>query len=54
MTKDIDNLILRIFDLTTIQKNQLLLYSKEYRQLIQEKTDIINLQNDRSMTATTL
>jgi hypothetical protein len=47
LTKNIDNLLLRIFDLTNMQKNQLLLYSKEYRELNQEQTAINNLQNNR-------
>lgn len=47
ITKDIDDLLLRIFDLTNIQKNQLLLYSKEYRELTQEKEAIKTLQNNR-------
>jgi hypothetical protein len=47
ITKDIDSLLLRIFDLTTIQKNQLLLYTKEYRELTQEKVTILSAQNNR-------
>jgi len=47
MTTNIDNLLLRIFDLTNIQKNQLLLYSKEYRELRAEQTAIKNLQSER-------
>jgi len=47
LTKNIDNLMLRIFDLTNMQKNQLLLYSKEFRELTKEKIDINILQNNR-------
>lgn len=34
---DIDKILLRIFDLTNLQKNQLLLQTKEYRELCAEK-----------------
>lgn len=47
ITEYIDNLLLRIFDLTNIQKNKLLLYTKEYRELMQEKDSIIDIQNNR-------
>lgn len=47
ITKDIDALLLRIFDLTTIQKNQLLLCTKEYRELTQEQSAILQTQNNR-------
>ena len=45
ISKEIDTLLLRIFDLSNIQKNQLLMYSKEYRELIQEQATINKLQN---------
>lgn len=47
ITENIDNILLRIFDLTNIQKNQLLLYSKEYRELQAEQTAILNLRSER-------
>jgi len=47
MTKAIDDLLLRIFDLTTTQKNQLLLYTKEYRELADEQAAIMQTQKNR-------
>jgi hypothetical protein len=47
MTKAIDDLLLRIFDLTTTQKNQLLLYTKEYRELVDEQAAIMQTQKNR-------
>lgn len=38
--KEIDTLLLRIFDLSNIQKNQLVLQMKEYRELIDEQNII--------------
>lgn len=40
--KEIDTLLLRIFDLSNIQKNQLILLMKEYRDLLDERTKIFN------------
>jgi hypothetical protein len=47
ITKDIDRLLLRIFDLSNIQKNRLLVYAKEYRELNQEKAAILDRRNNR-------
>lgn len=47
ITRDIDTLLLRIFDLTTTQKNQLLLHTKEYRELTQEQTTILQKTEQR-------
>lgn len=47
ITKDIDALLLRIFDLTNIQKNQLVLQMKEYRELTNEKASIFEKQENR-------
>jgi len=47
ITKNIDTLLLRIFDLTNIQKNQLILDQKEYRELTKERDGIIQLQKSR-------
>lgn len=41
LTKYVDTLLLRIFDLTTVQKNQLLVASKEYRELTQEAATLL-------------
>ena len=46
ITKDIDSLLLRIFDLSNIQKNQLLVCTKEYRELTQEKISILDKQSN--------
>ena len=46
--KAIDDLLLRIFDLTTTQKNQLLLYTKEYRELADEQAAIAQTQKNRA------
>lgn len=40
--KEIDTLLLRIFDLSNIQKNQLLSQVKEYRDLFKEQNSIYN------------
>jgi len=48
ITKDIDALLLRIFDLTNVQKNQLVLNIKEYRELTQEKANILQTQSNRA------
>lgn len=47
-TKVIDDLLIRIFDLTTTQKNQLLLYTKEYRELVDEQAAIMQTQKNRA------
>lgn len=39
--QEVDDLLLRIFDLSTTQKNQLLIHAKEYRELIEEQTEIL-------------
>lgn len=49
ITEEIDNLLLRIFDLTTIQKNQLLLQTKEYRELVAEQTTILRKRQRLSL-----
>ena len=49
ITKDIDSILLRIFDLSNIQKNQLLVCFKEYRELGQEKTSILDRQSIRRL-----
>ena len=49
--KKIDSLLLSIFDLTVIQKNQLVLNTKEYRELKQEQAEILKAQNNRSAHA---
>lgn len=38
---DIDKILLRVFDLTNLQKNQLLLQAKEYRELCSEQLALI-------------
>ena len=45
LLKDIDDLLLQIFDLSTIQKNQLLTHSKEYREL-QSELSLIRSKNN--------
>lgn len=50
ITRDIDSLLLRIFDLSNIQKNQLLVYTKEYRELSQEKVSILSKQSSRHIS----
>lgn len=40
ITRDVDALLLRIFDLTNIQKNQLVLQIREYRELTEEQDSI--------------
>jgi len=46
--KDIDGLLLQIFDLTTTQKNQLVLNIREYRELTQEKAAILQTRSNRA------
>lgn len=41
LSEEVDALLLRIFDLSTVQKNQLLVQSKEYRELIVESKNIV-------------
>jgi hypothetical protein len=41
ITKEVDDLLLRIFELSTIQKNRLLIDSKEYRELEAERQAIV-------------
>lgn len=48
IVKKIDTLLLNVFDLTTIQKNQLVLNAKEYRELTHEQSEIIKTQNNRT------
>jgi hypothetical protein len=47
IAEDVDELLLRIFDLTNAQKNQLLVRTKEARELIAEKEDISNKRDHR-------
>lgn len=47
ITKDVDSLLLRVFDLSNIQKNQLVLQIKEHRELLQERSVIIERQDNR-------
>lgn len=47
ITKDIDNILLRTFDLTTAQKDQLIQNAKEYNELTHEQSNIIQIQNNR-------
>lgn len=49
ITEEIDKLLLRIFDLTTIQKNQLLLQTKEHRELVAEQTTILRKRQHLSL-----
>lgn len=51
ITKDIDTLLLQVFDLTVIQKNQLVLNAKEYRELSHEQAEITKHQSNRLKTA---
>ena len=46
-TKVTDELLLRIFDLTNTQKNNLLLQTKEHRELREERDKIIQSQKER-------
>lgn len=46
-TKITDELLLRIFDLTNTQKNNLLLQTKEHRELREERDKIIQSQKER-------
>ena len=48
LIKDTDELLLQIFDLTTIQKNQLVLNVKEYRELTEEKAAILQTRSNRA------
>lgn len=48
ITKDIDGVLLRVFDLTEVQKDQLINNAKEYHDLNEEQSAIINKQNIRS------
>lgn len=41
LSEDVDALLLRIFDLSNVQKNQLFIQSKEYRELIAERQEIV-------------
>ncbi|USN96641.1 MAG: hypothetical protein H6797_00350 [Candidatus Nomurabacteria bacterium] len=41
ITQEVDDLLQRIFDLSTAQKNQLLVHSKEYRELTEEHQEIL-------------
>ncbi len=50
MTKSIDGLLLRIFDLPMMQKNQLLVHAKQYRELTRERADILQAQQTRSLS----
>ena len=47
ITKDVDSLLLRIFDLSNIQKNQLVIQMKEFRELSSEKATILERQDNR-------
>lgn len=47
ITKDIDSILLRVFDLTDKQKDQLTQNSKEYSELNKEQAAIIEKQNKR-------
>lgn len=49
ITKDIDNILLRLFDLTTTQKDQLIKNANEYGELVKEQAAIIEKQNSRSL-----
>jgi hypothetical protein len=49
ITKSIDGLLLHIFDLNLTQKNQLLLYTKEYRELAQEQATILHTIKTRTI-----
>jgi hypothetical protein len=41
LTEEVNALLLQIFDLSTVQKNQLLVHAKEYRELATERQTII-------------
>lgn len=45
---ELDTILLKTFDLSVIQKNQLLLSSKEYREAVQEIDDIKRIRRERS------
>ena len=47
ITKDIDNILLRVFDLTDAQKDKLVQNAKEYNELTHEQSNIIKIQSNR-------